>query len=243
MARNNQNEYGDRGLVLQPGSKIIETKDGLSSGWAKWHAPSDKAYRLAPEIGSAHPFAKFMKMDKREIVFSAGLAVITGDFAGMDPSKGDESDPVYELSIGTSDEPIETHPDFITEIGGKPSAPLHGAVFINPGTGDITTDDSIGVFEKFSFMDGDEKNKLAGLEAYLDASEIIWRKRYTSQTRPNDIEEVTTIQNPEGPNPSLGKGRTWLYIGLSYTEPGDVFSVTKEWKGSARGGWLEGLYS
>jgi hypothetical protein len=181
-------------------------------------------------------------MERRRIVFNNDFALIMGEFAGMDPKKDEESIPVYELQIGTSDEPIEVHPDFVTKIGGRPSRPLNGAYFIDPGTGDQTTDDKIGTFEKFVLIHNDEKNKLAGIMAYLDASEVIWRKKYTARSRPGDMGDVGTIDTPEGPNPNLGKGRNWLYIGMSYTERGDVFSVAKEWKGSARGGWNPLLY-
>lgn len=234
--------YGRSGLKLQPGSEVTETKEGLSTGTATWQAPAKRAYELAPLIGSSHPYVKFLRMERRRIIFNNDFAIISGEFAGMDPSKGEDSIPVYELQIGTSEEPAEVHPDFVSKIAGRPSRPLNGAYFIDPGTGDQTTDDKIGVFEKFVLIHNGEKNRLAGIVAYLDASEVIWRKKYTSRARPNDIASVGTIDSPEGPNPNLGKGRTWLYNGLSYTERGDVFSIAKEWRCSARGGWNELFY-
>lgn len=239
----NTKTYGRGGLKLQEGSRVRESKDGLTTGTATWECPPEQAYRLAPAIGSAHPYVKFIKMESREITFRKDLAVITGDFAGMDPTKGEDSIPVYELQVGTSEEPIEVHPDFLTKIGGRPSRPLNGAYFIDPGDGTQTKNDKVGVFEKFTFMHNGEKNKLAAIMAYLDASEVIWRVKYTSKARPNDIGSITTIESPDGPNPNLGKGRTWLYVGLSYTERGDVFSISKEWKASARGGWNTLIYA
>lgn len=234
--------YGRDGLKLQEGSETIETKEGLTTGTATWEAPAERAYSLAPNIGSPHPFVSFIRMERRRIVFKKGFGVITGEFAGIDPSKGDDSIPVYELQLGVSEEPIEVHPDFVSKIGGRPSNPLNGAVFIDPGTGAVTKNDKIGTFEKFSLIHNDEKNELAAVMAYLDASEVIWRKKYTSRNRPNDMGDIASIDSPEGPNPNLGKGRTWLYVGMNYSERGGAFTISKEWKGSARGGWNKLIY-
>jgi hypothetical protein len=233
--------YGNQQLRLQPGSKVIMDNTGLATGTATWKAPRERAYDLAPKKGALHPYLKFLVLDRLEITFTESDAVIVGEFAGMAPEAGDQQ-PVYELQIGVSEENVVLHPDFVTKIGGRPSRPLNGAVFINPGTGNVTTDDRIGVFEKFSLIHKGEKNPFAGIEAYLDASEIVWRKKYTSRSRPNDIGKVGEIDNPEGPNPQLGRGRNWLYIGMSYSQRGNVYSVSKEWRASARGGWNKDLY-
>jgi hypothetical protein len=149
-------------------------------------------------------------------------------------------EPVYTLSSALSEEPIELHPNFQT-FAGKPSAPLNGAVFLDPDTQKITTDDSRGVFREFMATLGGVANLKAGVEAYLSPG-ATWQEIYFSTSRPTDLGSLGEIDNPSGPNPSFGSGRTWLYSGADYTRRGGIYEIRKTWLLSGRNGWDEDIY-
>ncbi|MGL4422116.1 MAG: hypothetical protein ACRCZF_15720 [Gemmataceae bacterium] len=149
-------------------------------------------------------------------------------------------EPVYSLSSSLAEEPIELHKDFLT-IAGKPSAPLNGAVFIDPDTQKITTDNSKGVFREFLATIDGARNLKAGIESYLSPG-AVWTEIYFSTTRPSDLGDLGEIDNPSGPNPSFGSGRNWLYSGADYTRRGGIYEIRKTWILSGRTGWDSDIY-
>ncbi len=239
----NHKTFGPEKLRMLPGATLVEDKQGLMEGQVTWEAPNDRIMQLAPDLGSAHPYARFCTLEKRSFTFGGkGLATVKGNYAGMSPQRGEESPPTYELQIGTSEEPIVVHRRFATHIGGRPSAPLNGAIFIDPSTGDQTADDKLGVFDRFALWIEDEENDLAGVEAFLDANEIVWRKKYTARSRPQDLSDVGKIATPEGPEPSVNPEWNWRYNGMTYQERAHVFTVQKEWQLSGWRGWNKKIY-
>jgi hypothetical protein len=149
-------------------------------------------------------------------------------------------EPTYELSGALDQEPIEAHPDFVAEIGGKPSAPLNGAVFIAPETGMPTTDDSVGVFREFAATIGGQPNIKGGLASYL-APGAEWKVTEFSRTRPATLPNLGRIDVPQGPNPNL-PGRNWLMFNQTYSRRGGIYQITSTWKLSGRNGWDANVY-
>lgn len=229
--------FGQGGLILEPGGELVEDRYGLTSGQLRYRMPVGR-HDLKPAYNSPHPLASFCLLERRRVVMTPGWWTLICDYAG---SEQDESDPEYDLEIGTSREPVETHPRFVTHIGGKPSAPLNGAVFVDE-TGFPTSDDKLGVFDRFRMLKPNgERNPLAGMSAYEAANQTHWVKSWTSRTRPTDGGAVGKIDNPEGPNPSYD-GRNWLYMGLQYRRRGGAYSIRKIWRLSGPGGWVEAVY-
>lgn len=187
---------------------------------------------------SVHPLYTFLNLERRRVSIENGYYVINGDYAGVDGT----TLPIYELCLGLGEEDIRTHPNFEL-IAGTPSSPLHGAIFVDkedPTT--ITTDNDRGVFDKFQAYVGGELNPKGGLEAYLDASQAVWRERYVSRSRPGDIAFLGRTSFPEGPVPGLGSGGNWLYAGATYEQRGLCYTVSKEWRASGRRQWDSDVY-
>lgn len=149
-------------------------------------------------------------------------------------------EPIYSLSSALSEEPIELHPDFAT-FAGTPAAPLNGAVFLDPDTQKITTDNAKGVFREFLARAGGVANIKAGIESYLSPG-ATWQEISFSATRPSDLGQLGTIDEPAGPEPTLGSGRTWLYSGADYTRRGYIYETRKTWLLSGRNGWDTDIY-
>lgn len=146
-------------------------------------------------------------------------------------------DPTYELTTSLSQEPIQTHPDFVS-LAGTPAAPLNSSVFVDPDTGHVSEKDN-AIWKEFAFK-GTENTK-AGVSSYLVPG-CEWRETKFQTTRPTGIREVGTIDNPAGPAPSLS-GRDWLAWGETYVRRGHIYQVNRTWKLSGRNGWDSDIYS
>lgn len=226
-------QYFGKDKELFKATKSVDRK-GLMTGTAVWFAKTENAENEAPRILSFHPFDNNLKAEKVAIDYGPAFATITAHYAGMAPG-ADTTNPVYELSFGVGQEPITVHPDFVDKIGGKPSAPLNKAVF-RDAQGNDTNIDTKGTFHHFE-LDSD----LAGVEAFLDVSNITFRERYTARNRPTGLGRVGSISSPSNA-PNLPGNRNWLYVGLSYQQRADIFSVSREWRGSGKGRWNSLIY-
>jgi hypothetical protein len=241
MALVNLNYFGNPGLMTESPGQLVTDIYGLDTCTAVFKCPSDR-FDLVPLMFSYHPLFPWVNMERRRLDVSPegnrGYLVITGEFAGVAGS----TEPIYELDLGLSEEPIQTHHKFVSEIAGTPSAPLHGAIFLD-SEGSITEDDSLGVFDKFiTTIDGD-LNPFAGLESYLDFSNAIWRRTVLQTFPPVDLYQLGYIDYPDGPFPALYAGQNWLFVGESYIQRGLVYSVKTEWRASGRRGWNSTIYS
>jgi hypothetical protein len=148
-------------------------------------------------------------------------------------------EPIYSLSSSLAEEPIELHPDFST-IAGTPAAPLNGAVFVDPDTEKITTDNTRGVFREFRARLGEVANLKAGIESFLSPG-ATWSEIYFSSSRPTDLGSLGEIDLPSGPQPSFGS-RNWIYSAADYTRRGGIYEIRKTWLLSGRNGWDADIY-
>ncbi len=189
--------------------------------------------KIRPE-GSVHPRFTSMALSKRSFGQShAGTFYrMTYLYEGFLVSL---PNPTYELNGAVSEDPIQLHKDFVTTLAGTPSAPLNGAIFVDPETGQPTTNDTIGVFDRFGPGD------LAGVEAYRVPS-AVWTEITFSTSRPSDLGDLGKIDSPSGPNPAFGEGRNWMYVGATYRKRGHIYEIRKSWELSGRGGFKPLIY-
>lgn len=184
--------------------------------------------------GSAHPRFSSMAVSKRSFSQEAAgtfyrMTYLYEGFLLSIPS------PTYELNGSVGEDPIQLHRDFVESLAGTPSAPLNGANFIDPETGKISSDDDVGVFDRFG------EGELAGVEAYRVPT-AVWTEISFSGTRPTGLGDLGTKEAPNGPNPSFGEGRNWMFVGATYRKRGHIFEIRKSWELSGRGGWNDLIY-
>lgn len=235
MVHNNQ--FGNNGLILESPGDLHTDIYGLETCTAVFKCPMDN-FSLVPAMFSFHPIFGYLNMERRRVSITPGFLVITGEYAGI---PGGSTVPIYEISIGLADEPIVTHPKFTNYIGGTPSTPLNGAIFLDPD-GEVTSDDSLGQFAYFSHTAGGIQNAFAGIDSYLAADQIVWREKYYSLARPVITQQVGYIMPPAGPVPSVS-GPNWLFTGCTYEQRGNVYFVCNEWRNSGRRGWNQTIYT
>ena len=227
---------GQTGWFLTSPGSLQTDRYGLATASARWRR-QDIANTTNPgspvSFGQTHPIWFFLNCDKVVISQSENGWDCEASFFGVDGIP----QPIYDLDLSTSEEPIETHANFRTSIGGTPAAPLNGAQF-------STDTNTLGEFIGFNgpFANTTAEDTWRGIRSYL-APGAVWRKTQVTATRPNDIADVGNIDVPEGSPPALGSGRNWLYKGLTYEQKGLTYTVRKEWLLSGRRGWNTTIYA
>ena len=244
---NNIEFHGNQGLILSRVGTLKTDSKGVDTCTAEWTIRSDRWEQL-PRRGSPHPLWSYIRMVEREVDISGPFAVARCSYEGVSSEELDV--PEYELIIGVESQPIETHPDFDTKIAGTPTNRLNGSMWkkINndtdvygPDTGNPPSNANYQ-FWKFANLIGGNKNPFAGIENYLDACSVIWRKTVMKKDTLSDIMKAGKIDKPEGPVPALPDGRNWLNMGTSQKKRGAAYQHTTEWKASSRTGWKVELY-
>lgn len=213
---------GNPFLQLQPGSTVDEDENGLLTGECSYEGDASLSF-LYP-VGSLHPFDYRLTAYKRRLTrLPTGKCRITLSYIGI---TADPTPMFIEHPAGSSQEPIETHPDF-SKFAGTASAPLNGAVF-----------DESGQFVGFT----DPENKLAGVRAYIVPSVMVTLSYYTHYV-PNisRVAKVSSLTIPDLIRPP--NVRNFLLIGMPYKKIGNLFQVSQQLLGSGPNGWIRQIYS
>lgn len=154
------------------------------------------------------------------------IAVITAEYAGGNDSDGSaggdgntENEPIIEVYGSVSQQPIQTHPDFVDVLAGTSDAPLNEAEF-----------DDDGNFEKFGHA-----SELLGVTDYLAPQQTV-RRTTIAKTRPTSI-QVSVIEIPP-----VGTG-SFLKTVYGYRRQGAVWVVEEEWLSAGQGrAWHASVY-
>lgn len=246
--------YGNLAVRIMPDTARVRLKkNGLQEGECSFECIGEPGtagaiLRGSLPLGLAHPYNAWCWMETCEVVYTAKGAMAMCTYAGAMFENLDT--PVYELVIGMEESPIETHPQF-KDFAGKPSAPLNGALFLDPSTGQPSNDDAAGVFDRFlPFIAGD-KNPKAGIESFLDPG-VTYRESYVTQSLPSISGVGDVSGDVPGPGfPGKQGKRNWLYTGFNYRQRGNpngqvnevIYEISNEWKLSGRNGWDEDIYT
>lgn len=231
--------HGNKGLILDAAGELSVDRMGVWSGACRFKIPIGR-FDLVPLLNSMHPHANFCLAERQRVNFTPGLWTVYIDYAGANV---EETEPVYELSPGTGNEPIETHDKFVSTLAGTASSPKNGAVFVN-GDGEKTTDNELGVFDRFSHtVSGGAFNPFSGVKEYITANNTVWTKSWTRKNAPSAGTRIIKIAEPDGPNPSYGGKYNWLEMPTSYVKRGGAYACETRWLLSGRAGWNTEIYS
>lgn len=222
--------YGDSIIIVDPG-EVVTDLFGLETSTVVWKIAENNSGAI-PSMFSPHPDPNYpyLNLERRRIQKQDGWIVFTGDYAGVNGT----SEAVYELTVGVQDEPIVSHPKFVSSIGGTPSAPLHGAVFLGPD-GQITSDNSLGQFAYFSV-----NSDFAGIEGYLAADFMTWRERYCTNSL-IVYNDIGFISPPNGIVPVTAIN--WIKVSMNIEQRGLSYVVCNEWRAGGRRGWNNTIYT
>jgi hypothetical protein len=248
-----------RGQVLwQSDFEASKDNKGKWSGSHSFLAYAEDATQLIPQKGAPCQQAgfSFLGLDSVSVRNAeGGLMLINCRYAaggeGPEFTFDDASTTGRkELAISTSEEPLLSHPRYkdVSEADMLKLAELaagrYKALPAEEGepTKYIQKVDGEGVKE-ITFEDelaAECASKLArGFTSYLQANQI-YRLTVVSNNMPNAATMNRVGRTSSAPGaPSVGGGRTWLYLGCSAVEEGNSVSISHEWRLSDAGGWDE----
>jgi hypothetical protein len=232
-----ERKYGAaNGAILGHAGEIHVSREGLWTGSCRYRVPKGR-YDLMPKIGSVHPYAEFLFVEKLRVIYTEGLWTVLCEYAGASFTSSGVTDATYELSPGTGSEPIEIHPEF-DEFAGTPSAPNEDnkPLFRDPVTGFPSTDDEVAEFDRFQ-----SGSPLYGVKSYICQNNTVWTKRWTQKNKPED-EPLKVVSSPPGPAPEYGGAYNWLQYPVAYSVRGNVYSCSQNWLSSGPKGWSTVIY-
>ena len=258
ISSSNLDFHGNRGLILEDPGTLKVSRTGMATCTAVFKIVKSQ-YGSLPRIGSSHPIFTFMTLDSSEIALSGAWAVLSGSYVGLQ-DEYDDSSPTYELVVGLSEEPIETHPKWATHIGGTATAPKNGAIYEKVANGQPTTVQRGGgttatnkgfLFKAFELCydpdrntaSTDKLNAYAKITHYLSACQVTWKRNSTKKLTASQIHKVGYIDTPKGPAPSLPSPRKWLNMGITQSQTGKIYQVSEEWRASDVRGWIPDIYT
>jgi hypothetical protein len=241
--------------ILPETASMRQKRNGLDEGDCTFECcgnfvSAGATLLAAYPIGSLHPYLPHLYMESRQLVYTATSARMVCSYAGAQYVNLEK--PVYELVIGMQEVEIEAHPNFKDFAGTPSSNPrVNGAIWIDPETGSISTDDATGLFDRFAPQLGNgDKNPKGGVNSFLDPV-VTYRESYVAQSLPSASGFGRIVSNVPGPGfkGSLG-ARNWLYVGFTYRRRGSpeensnrlLYEVQKEWKLSGVKGWDTDIY-
>lgn len=218
------------GLHRQTGDTLVQREDGSWEGTVKYICRWANSISFAPKRNIArHPdftalICSSCQVNRLKPGVVCELNVTYRGLLGTAPDPEDLDRSTEEVITSTSEAPIETHPRFVSTLGGTKAAPLNGAVFNDDGT----------------FKGWKADSPYAGKEAFLIPS-TVYRKTTPSRTRPLNIGPVGTIVSP-----GIGGGQVgsnWLYTCKTWRRDGGLYEVSEEYMLSGPGGWDSTIYS
>lgn len=213
---------GTGGPTLIFSGNLNEDKYGLSTGNARWWALKERDLVRVALIGSKHPVYSTLSCERRNLTPTDGGFFLDAGYSGVIGTPA----PVFEIDTSTSQEPIETHPNFLT-FAGNAGAPLNGAIF----------DESDGSFLKFG---NSAPNEWRGVTSYM-MPVVTARKTYISTQPPTDIASLVGKRQDPPFTTGVSVGN-WLVATVSSDQRGKVYVVRVEWRHSGPKGWSTPLY-
>ena len=205
-------------LILQPGWTIEEDGFGLLTsrlvfvtGASTDTIEAGTVLAAAPRRGDPHPKDNRLGCHRTTITCNAnGLSVITSEYIGI--ASGNMTSPEVSGRANTSQEPIASHPDFATRIGGTDGSPLNGAQFSN------------GAFVRFAYDANANPNK-EGVRSYLNPGFGVSGHFYTS-----DISVARKLKDSLGQTSGSG-----IFAGVQLL--GGLGSINSQTSDSWYGDW------
>lgn len=193
------------------------------------------AYTVRPDIGfgGAHSDFSYLKCTGgTQTEEGKGIWKITKTFQGINTTCE-----TWRVNAAVSQEPIESHEDFVDFIGGTGDDPKNDAVF--------ESDDEEA---KFKYFPANADNDLGGVKSFLDPTcqveHTIVKKHSGSNSAPawDSISDVGQFTTSLPSAPDVASGRDWLLMGTTQEVIGGALRVRKTYRLSGRLGWNGLIY-
>jgi len=205
-------------IVRLPGSQFTSNRDGTCTRTDTYKGNYDDLITSPLSVqGSNHPtLPSLIVWSSRVIEDKGGIGTLVIESRGAINAL---PEPTYSLDRATHNEPISTHPLWTTQIAGKPSNVLNGALFVDPATGLASTDDATAIFKGWNIG-----SIFQGISDYLLAGST-FTISYADYNAP-DLSDVGSLVTPQNA-PNTAPGFFWLYTGASSCQHGNIYRIQK----------------
>jgi len=237
-----------RHVAIQPGRLYPQQNYSLAvDREGKWTATQvflchrNSITRVMPRPGTPHPEIPFITLDNATAQVSEGdLAEISCTYAGTDNEAPDAAKTTYSLGLSLSEEPLLAHKKFKT-LSDEEKEALQAII-----SGKDKDDAGVPYKDKVTSADG-----LKALEKVLRGQtsfyspKLVWRQSTVRKVSAasGDVRKIGQIDTPNGSEPPLDEGRTWLLNGVTQTQEGSAYRIEREWIASDAGGWDPDIYN
>lgn len=228
-------------LYPQPDYSISVDREGKWTATQVFLCHRNSITLVMPRPGTVHPEIPFISVDNATAHVSEGdIAQITCNYAGTDNTSNDPAKTTYSLGLSLSEEPLLSHKkfrDLIDEEKEALQAIISGKD--KDSTGAAYKDKIASTLGRRALQ-----KILRGQTSYY-SPKVIWRQSTVRRTSAasSDVRKIGQIDNPDGRQPSLSDGRTWLLNSVSQSQEGNSYRIEREWISSDAGGWDEDIYT
>ncbi len=229
------------GLVKQPGESFTQDETGIIEAKLNYLCKWEEVMNLLPKKGSPHPEFPNLTLKsanvKKDKLSRAQIDCSYSGLSEVPKPEDDEDSPeqlytTYELIAGTSTEPIGTLSKLnltsedmlaLSLWQNNPDDPdLNGWTPKSPNT-PVSVSTYLGYLAQ-------------GITDYLVCG-LTWRVT-SFEAVPPSISRVGKTSSPSGPAPS----GSWLLIGVSASQEGKWWRVSREWRAGGPAGWNKEIY-
>lgn len=206
----------------------LDPKLGLLAIRLRWWAPD-----LTTAINGAIPWSELgLLRENQPRTFTRKAAGDVGGYEVTSTVEGHQSPSSaageeFEINASTSEDKIETHPDFQLLLDSYEGTE-------DSQTGRAKWPKTVGETE--------DPNPMHGVDAYLVPG-ITWtRKWVATQLELGYIKRLGTIDTPPGNPPELDGNRNWLLVRITGTWRGNIWQFSASWLLSGPRGFVPEMY-
>jgi hypothetical protein len=228
-------------LYPQPDYSIAVDREGKWTATQVFLCHRESITKLMPRPGTAHPEISFITVDNATAQVSEGdLAQITCNYAGTDNESNDPAKTTYSLGLSLSEEPLLAHKKF-KDLGEEEKEALQAII-----GGKDKDDAGVPYKDKVTSAGGLKAlEKIRRGQTSFYSPKLVWRQSTVrkASAASSDVRKIGQIDSPDGREPSLDEGRTWLLNGVTQTQEGSAYRIEREWIASDAGGWDPDIYN
>ena len=196
--------------------------------------------QLMPRPGTPHPEIPFISVDNATAQVSEGdIAQITCNYAGTDNTTNDPNKTSYTLGLSLSEEPLLSHKKF-KDLAEEEIEALQAII---SGKERIPPVVLQGQDHQRPRQEGVGENPARTDLLLFTQSHLAAVHREKASAASSDVNKIGQIDQPDGRQPNVGDGRTWLLNGVTQTQEGSAYRIEREWIASDAGGWDTDIYN
>lgn len=228
-------------LYPQPDYSVAVDREGKWTATQVFLCHRNSITQVMPRPGTPHPDIPFIWVDNAAAQVSEGdIAQITCNYAGAENTTNDPNKTSYTLGLSLSEEPLLSHKKF-RDLDEEELEALQAIISgkDKDGSGTPYKDKVTSALGKKALA------KIQRGQTSYYSPKIVWRQSTVrrASAASSDVRKIGQIDQPDGRQPNLSDGRTWLLNSVTQTQEGNSYRIEREWISSDAGGWDEDIYN